>query len=131
VPVRYFVDDDRGFLIGQASGVLRHEESIDALSQITSETDGAALFLPHLYFVDEQTELHELTFEGIMLIKDKFAALAQLYPGRDVKTAFVVPDKIHAAFAKMWQALAETHTEIGSTVELFDTEESAVAWLKR
>jgi len=42
-----------------------------------------------------------------------------------------VPDKIHAAFAKMWQALAETHTEIGSTVELFDTEESAVAWLKR
>jgi len=130
MPVRYFIDEEQGFLIGEASGIITDQESIKALSDVVQATGGAALFKPHLYRVDPNTLLHKLSFEGIVRIKDNFVAWTERYPGRDVKTAFVVPDAMHAMYARLWQALSDAHREIGSTVELFDTEAEAVAWLQ-
>lgn len=130
MPVRYFIDEDRGLLVAQASGVFTHEEQIEKLTAIVEETQGAAFFMPHLYLVDRFISLHALTFDDIVKIKESMIALGRRYPGRNVRTAFVVTDEMHARFARLWQALSETQGEVGSTIRLFNTEESAVAWLK-
>lgn len=129
MPVRYFIDERRGLLVAEASGVYAHQEQIEAFGRIVEATNGAAFFMPHLYLVDKFISLHALTFEDIVAIKESMIALGQRYRGRNVKTAFVVADEMHARFARLWQALSETQSELGATIKLFDTEESAVAWL--
>jgi hypothetical protein len=128
--MRYVLDEARGLLVGRASGAVTVQELVDAFDQMVKETKGAGLFKPHLMLTDAHTSMHNLSFEGFLRVKDNIEGWRRLYPGGATKVAVVASRKMHAAVAKMMQATTEMHPGMGATVELFDSEEAAVAWLK-
>jgi hypothetical protein len=130
MPMQFHIDDDRGLVVGRASGALTDREVIDAMDKIVKETNGAALFKPVLFLIDERTALHNLSLKGFLHLKDAIEGWVRTYPGRNVRTAIVAPHNMHAAFAKMWQGITVAHPAIGATVEVFTTEAEAIAWLR-
>jgi hypothetical protein len=128
--MHFHIDEDGGLVVAQASGALTDQEIIDAIDAIVTETNGAALFKPVLFLFDERTSLHNLNVKGLSRIRESMECWVRRYPGRKVRTAFVASHNMHAAYAKLWQAITEANPAIGTTVELFASEEAALAWLE-
>jgi hypothetical protein len=127
VPVTFDPDSDP--IVMRASGSLAVRDSIEAMDQIVAHTGGAAIHRNVLFMLDVTVSLHQLDVNGHQELAKAVEGWAARYPGRNVRTAIVVPDTISQANAKLWRGLTETNPKIGSEVGIFSTEAAARSWL--
>lgn len=131
MPITYHMEPETGLLVARASGTLNDAEVRDRFRDIVEATGGAALLASHLFLADEATSLHEFDMAAMRRIRAAIEDLGRTYPGRDVRTAFVLPGGAgqHLTIL-MWKTLTELHTTVGTRVRVFTDEASARAWLK-
>ena len=130
MPVSFYIDEDRGIVVGRATGVVLAADIIEELSRLMAESKGRAAALPHLFMPDERASHHAMDLEGLKSVKDQMQAwIASVGVTGLVKHVIVAADLVHDPVAPLWQAMAEADPEMGFIVRVFPTEEAALAWL--
>lgn len=131
MPVQYRIDEKLEIVRGSASGVIDVHDVSKAFSELVIATNGRALYLPLLFRAEDTALHHKMDFASLELSKEKIKALRKLYPGTGrVRNAMIVPDSIKDPVGPMWKAMIAADPSLGIDVEVFATEESAIAWLK-
>ena len=129
MPVISALDRERGFLVSRASGNVLTTEIVAALEGITGETRGGSLYKPHLFLIDGAASVDEVSFEGLLKLRDANERWSSLFPDRRTKTAVVVCKTEHLAAAKIWQAVAEANPLVRVQVAIFTEQAQAERWL--
>ena len=129
MPVRYTIDD-RDLMITEVSGEFTVDEDLEALGEIIRKTNGDAFYKNRLFIIGSDTTFHNVDLKELERVRDVLRQWSDIYPGRDVRTAFVTRDSQASAFVKMWQAVALANPVVGSSIQLFADETDAVRWLK-
>lgn len=130
MPAKCVADPLNGFLVTQASGVVLIAEVIAALDAFLATTQSEFFYRPHLFLVDDQARLDQLSFEALLELRNALERWASRYPGRRTKTAVVVYRSDHLAVAKEWQAVSKVNPLVGAEVRIFTDQSLAEGWLK-
>lgn len=130
MPVGYELEPETGLLVARASGTFDDAEFAAAYGRIVEASEGAAHHSNHLFLMDESAALHNVDMAALLRIKSAIDRWSETYPGRNVRTAFVLaggPGQYLTVL--MWKSLSELYRSIGADVKLFADEPSARAWL--
>jgi hypothetical protein len=128
MPASFRVDEARNLLIGRVSGASNAQEILEAMVAVIAQSQGAALRMNTLLFVDESVELHDFDMSALVRIRDSMANWARTHRRGAVRGAVVARKAAHGVVSQLWRAAADLRP-IGSTGRVFESEEEAVAWL--
>jgi hypothetical protein len=125
------MEAESGLLVAEASGEFDVDDLIRNFGRIVEATKGAALHACHLFVADENLSLHEFDIVALSRIAGVLGSWGKIYPGRDVRTAFVLPGGPGQHLTiEMWKALTELDpAATGTHVRVFAEEGAARAWL--
>lgn len=125
------MEAETGLLVAEAASEFSVDELIQNLGQVIEATKGAALHACQLLLIHESLSTHTLDMAALSRIVGAIAAWSEIYPGRDVRTAFVpLGGSGQHLTIEMWKALTElNNAAVGTEVRLFADEGAARAWL--
>ncbi|MFZ1991128.1 MAG: hypothetical protein WAW96_15325 [Alphaproteobacteria bacterium] len=130
MPVSYYIDADRGIVVGRATGVVTASDIIEAFARLMAESKGQAAALPQLFKADERASHHAMDLDGLKNVKEQMQVWrASASVTAPVKHALVAANFVHDPVAPLWQAMTDADPEMGIIVRVFPTEEAALAWL--
>ena len=129
MPLQYWLDPSAGLVRGRASGTVTEREVTDAIDAVIGETCGEALHRNVLTILEIGTLLDQFDTSSLTHIHAHIEPWLKIYPGVDVKSAFVTVDVANTGLLRLWQALAELYPTIGRHVGVFSSQTDAVAWL--
>lgn len=117
-------------VVARANGPITAEEIIGAFGDEIARTNGAALHSDLIVIFHQDADFHPMDFDALMRVKSSFEQWGKSYPGRNVRSAFVVPDKDQLATVSLWQAIADVFPGVGAETRIFGMELDALAWLR-
>jgi hypothetical protein len=124
------LDRERDLVVARASDKQSAREIIDIFSTAIRETKGEALHKDVLFILHKDVLLHQIDLKALQEIRDCVEEWVAVYPGRSVRTGFVVPDTINKVAVKLWQSMTQSFPGIGAQVRIFSRESDALAWLQ-
>lgn len=130
MPVQLKLDTIRKLLVAHASGQITTDDIIGATGDEIARTKGASLHSDCLIILDKTADYHQMDFDAMMRLKDKVEHWVACYPGRNIRTAFVVPHSRQLAVCTLWRAMAQLFPGIGEQPRIFETESTALDWLR-
>ena len=128
--VTFHVDKDLDLLIASAGGVVTAEEVISAAGKAFEDSHGKAFYMNHLFVIERNAVGSLIDLNALFRIRRFLEDWGEKHPGRNVRTAFLLPDeKTMADVIEVWRAVNKEAVNYKVEMQIMCDRDRAIAWL--
>jgi hypothetical protein len=129
--VNFHIDKEHDLLVAKVSGVVTADDIITATDKVIRDSRGAGFYKNHLFELEPDSVLSLLDLNGLLRLRRFLEELGKKYPGRNVRTVFLVTDRhVQAGTVEVWRAVAREASNFKVDIRIMTDRAQALAWLK-
>jgi hypothetical protein len=123
-------DEGLDLLVASASGVVTAEDVIAGAERVFKESRGAAFYQNHLFEIEKDAVGSLIDLKALFRIRRFLEEWGEKYPGRNVRTVFLVPDRTAlTGVIDVWHAVTKEASNFKVDIRIMNDRSAAIAWL--